>query len=99
MPFATCHGLGTMLVLSVPIASCHSATSTTANATGRSQRSNRMREPDLREQAVAQLEVARRAEIARARDIDVDDLANAPRPGRHHDDAIGELHRLVDVVR
>ena len=39
-----------------------------------------------------------RVEPARARQIDVDDLLDPPGPRRHHHDAVGEQHRLVDAV-
>ena len=39
-------------------------------------------------------------EIERAggRQVDLDDLLDARRPGREHDDAVGQEHRLVDLV-
>ena len=53
---------------------------------------------DLLEDAVAQLEVARGADIARVRDVDVDDLLDAGGAGVEDDDAVGELDGFVDVV-
>ncbi len=38
------------------------------------------------------------AERARARDADVEDLADPAGPGTHHDDAVGEQHRFLDGV-
>src|SRR5262249_26244408 len=98
MPSTTFHGPGTTVEPVAITASCQAAIRRTANPSGRSHFSDRMREPDLLEDAVAQLEVARRAEVARARDVDLDDLADGRGPRRHHDDAIGELHGLLDVV-
>src|SRR5215469_15174660 len=36
---------------------------------------------------------------ARARQVDIDDLLDAPRPIAHHDDAVAELYCFSDVVR
>ena len=36
--------------------------------------------------------------VARPRQVDVDDLADAPGPRRHHEDPVGEEHRLGDAV-
>src|SRR5712691_7652141 len=58
-----------------------------------------MSQSDLGEELVADLDVSRRAEVARMRDVDVDHSPDPRRPLRHDDDAIGELHRFFDVVR
>src|SRR5688500_1603218 len=58
-----------------------------------------MRQADLRKDAVAQRDVSRIAEITWMRNVDIDDAPDARRPRRHHHDAIGQLHRLFDVVR
>ena len=43
--------------------------------------------------------VAAGVEAARPGDVDSDDLLDAARPWRHHDDPVGEQHGLVDAVR
>ena len=58
-----------------------------------------MRQPNLPEDTVAQLEIARRADVAGMRYVDVDDLLDRSRAGAHHHDAIGQLHSFIDVVR
>ena len=40
-----------------------------------------------------------RADVARVRDVDVDDPLDPRRPRAHHDHAVGELHGFVDVMR
>src|SRR5439155_11813916 len=62
-------------------------------------RSNLVRQTDLFEDTVAQLEVTPRADVAWMRDVDLYDLADPGGTGRHHDDAVGKLHRLLDIVR
>ena len=57
-----------------------------------------MRQSDLPEDAVAQLEVVGRADVARMRDVDGDDLLDGCRARAHDDDAVGELDGLVDIV-
>src|SRR5690348_17510411 len=52
----------------------------------------------LLEDAVAEGEVAGRAEVAGVGDVDVDDLLDAGGAGVEDDDAVGELDGLVDVV-
>jgi hypothetical protein len=54
------------------------------------------------EQVMAQLDEARALALpraARARDVDLDDLAHATGPRAHHADRVGEQDGLVDVVR
>jgi len=53
--------------------------------------------PDLRD--VAAERFARHdLRRARARQLDIDDAFNLARAVRHHQDAVGKLHRLGDVV-
>ncbi len=40
-----------------------------------------------------------RADVARVRNVDVDDALDSRRPRAHHDHAIGKLHGFVDIVR
>ena len=49
-----------------------------------------MREADLFENAVAQLEIARRAQVAGVRHVDVDDPTDRAGPRRQHHDAVRE---------
>src|SRR4051812_9117762 len=53
--------------------------------------------PDL-VQVLEEPRLALEMEGARARDVDVEDGLDAPRPCAHHDDAVGEEDRLVDLV-
>src|SRR5205085_857982 len=61
--------------------------------------SDLVRKADLFEDAVAKLEVAARADVARMRDVDLHDSLDTRGARRHDDDAVGELDRLLDVVR
>src|ERR1700738_4909666 len=51
------------------------------------------------EQQTAIVIKAQVEDIARARQVDVDDLLDAARGGTHHDHPIGEVDRLLDIVR
>ena len=51
------------------------------------------------EDLAAQLQVRHCIEIARPGQVDVDDRLNRGRPPAHDHHAVGQLHRLVDVVR
>src|SRR5262249_11312534 len=62
-------------------------------------RSNLVRQSDFFEDAVAQLEVPPRADVAWMRNVDLDNLADPGWPGRHHDHAVGKLHGFLDIVR
>src|SRR6266540_2412383 len=58
-----------------------------------------VRQADLLEDPVAQLQVVPRGKIPRMGQVDRDDPADLGRPRRHHDDPVGQLHGFLDVVR
>src|SRR5579862_4774300 len=58
-----------------------------------------MRQPNLLEDPVAQFQVMCRTNVARMRYIDIHNLLNRGWTRAHDYSPVGELHRLVNIVR
>src|SRR5258707_8253160 len=57
-----------------------------------------VRQTYLFKNPVTEFQVSARTDVARMANVDVDDTLDPSRPGAHHDDPIGKLNRLFDVV-